>query len=973
MRVIGFFTCLSAALALGTLAASSAVAEGMVQTQSFDREYIEESSERTTEEFLRNLPIANANGVPISNNATGFTPGATGVSLRGLPASDTLLLINRRPVATYPIGTGVFSTQAFVDLNSIPFAAIQKIDILGAAGATTHGNGGVSGVIDITLGVIITGEFKSAQQSLEYGSTLDKDSEAFSSSLAFVVGSAGTSISGVLNYYHRNSIFNRDRDYSARPMFLSSNSNPGNFQLTAEAVIEAGGRPVVDPFGGPLPVFFGSPGPLANGNVTARDYLYTSTRSQTFNPNQFSGSVPDSERYGGYANFEHDVFGSSVQLYGDVFYQNVKTHQELAPAFTGSFQSTGVPTIAIPPRHPGETLGGPTYEETDLVEGAYNPFNPFQQIISGGSRYRLADFGNRLLDAETDVFFTTVGVKGDRIGGTSWGYDGGFRYSEVQNVTTGTFVSRSRFNRILNAADPIFNPNSPEFIGTTVPYNPFGDFRRPIASNAIPIAFATVHPKEVDTSTLAIVDFLVYSTSLFQLPAGGIGFAAGAQFRRETLRQDPDALLTSNDLIASTFGTPSGLLAAPAQRTVTSGGKTAASGYAEVSVPIFSSAFCLPGFYSLQLDVSGRYEQLLSNDTDVFAPKVAMMWQPVGPSLSMRGSWNKGFREPSLIELYGSPSRRLTAAFGPVGDIIVPLIVRSNPHLDSEESNIFSAGVVLRPKFLHGLTATADLFDIEMTNRIIDNPALSDVLEREQRGRLFAGERVIRDPSGVLVAIESPFRNGGAQTVRGLDLGLRYEVESSCGKFTWRADATYMDAIILTRDIAGLVDDRKNTVNLRGRTTDEFASNEGYLKWKGLSRLDWDWNGFSLAGTVRYIDGFHEHKPNALVHWVSQEWLFDLEASYEFTFRTVVEEQVVSGYSKDLTSAVRLEREPATGDNGAIWKRVLSGTSLGVGCQNVFDQDPPKAYGFGGNGINYPGYTYDASGRFVYVRLRKSF
>ena len=56
-----------------------------------------------------------------------------------------------------------------------------------------------------------------------------------------------------------------------------------------------------------------------------------------------------------------------------------------------------------------------------------------------------------------------------------------------------------------------------------------------------------------------------------------------------------------------------------------------------------------------------------------------------------------------------------------------------------------------------------------------------------------------------------------------------------------------------------------------------------------------------------------------------------------------------------------------------IWKQVLNGTQITFGCNDIFGQDPPRAYGFGGNATNYPGFLYDATGRFVYVQLTKKF
>src|SRR5438046_5348327 len=93
---------------------------------------------------------------------------------------------------------------------------------------------------------------------------------------------------------------------------------------------------------------------------------------------------------------------------------------------------------------------------------AFNPFNPFEQIISVFTWARLADFGNRLVDEANIAELFTVGVKGDKLFNGSWGYHGAFRYSQIQDTFELRNVSVSRFNRILNAADSIFNPTKPD-------------------------------------------------------------------------------------------------------------------------------------------------------------------------------------------------------------------------------------------------------------------------------------------------------------------------------------------------------------------------------------------------------------------------------------------------------------------------------------------------------------------------------
>ena len=429
--------------------------------QTIDRDYIEKSGERTAEQLLRDLPVANANGVPTSNNAGGVG-GASSISLRGFDASATLVLIDGRRVAPYPIGNGGFGTQAFVDPNSIPPDAIQKIEILKDGASTIYGADAVAGVVNIAL----LHDYHGTKAYVDYGNTLDKDNGEFHASLIFGAGDSNTNVSGVLGYYHRNAIFDRDRGFSNHAISLSSNSSPGNFQVSREAVLAAGVSADQLPAGN---TFYAIPPSLNNGNASPNDYIYSPSRLLTFDFAPFAGSFPESERYGGLISFNHRIFGERLALYSDLLFQNVRTTNQLAPSPTGFFQAPGETPLAIPPHAPGPTLGGPTFEETGVPLDAFNPFNPFQQIISGASRYRLAEFPNRILVNTTEAFLSTVGLRGDKLFDGFWGYDGALRYSQVRDTATGTLVSTTLLNRILNAADPIFDPTSSQFIGTTIP------------------------------------------------------------------------------------------------------------------------------------------------------------------------------------------------------------------------------------------------------------------------------------------------------------------------------------------------------------------------------------------------------------------------------------------------------------------------------------------------------------------------
>src|SRR5207302_590390 len=102
-------------------------------------------------------------------------------------------------------------------------------------------------------------------------------------------------------------------------------------------------------------------------------------------------------------------------------------------------------------------------------------------------------------------------------------------------------VDTIRVNRILNANDSLFDPSSSDYIGQTIPYNPMVDTQHVVFPSNLPlIGFATVHTRDLLTSKLATLDLNIYTTDLFDLPAGGVGLAFGGAFSRESYIVDPD-------------------------------------------------------------------------------------------------------------------------------------------------------------------------------------------------------------------------------------------------------------------------------------------------------------------------------------------------------------------------------------------------------------------------------------------------
>src|SRR5438477_10735591 len=574
---------------------------------NLNKDYIQKTGTVSVEQLLKDQPVNNSNSIPVANNGTsqGGPVGFTSVAVRGLDPGASLVLLDGRRVTRVLGGT-------FVDINTIPLAAVESIEILKAGASAVYGADAVAGVVNIHLWK----DYRGAQISQYYGNTLDKDAGAYKADVLFGVGDDKMSITGDIFYFHHNSTFNGDRGNSLIPPFLSSNASPWNFSVS-QAVAGAAGAPVV---GGTSPLQFVSPQSNTNGLAPPDTFLANSSRIRGpggllpgFNFNLFSSSYPEQERWGGYAAFSDKICGDQVQIFGDFYYADVKQHDELAPIATGSFVTEGQPTLAIPPhmnlngvappntpRFAGQPEGAGAGEvQTPTPANAFNPFNPFNQIISGGTRARIFDFGNRLIDTENEAYLATIGVKGDKVFGSNWGYDGAFRYSQIYTIAQIQTASASRLNRIMNANDPIFDPNSSSFIGTTIPYNPFTSFTEPaFASNIPSILFARANIRDLTKSALTAADFHVYTTDLFEMPAGPVGFAMGADWRREQFDFNPDDENKTGDQIGVGIARPS------------FGGRKAYGIFAETQIPITSPKMGIPGAYSLEFNASGRFDEV---------------------------------------------------------------------------------------------------------------------------------------------------------------------------------------------------------------------------------------------------------------------------------------------------------------------------------------------------------------------------
>jgi len=926
-------------------ATETAINAGVSPVVQIDRKVIDQSGFTNTADLLQKITVSNANAVPISNNATGFTPGATSISLRALGPEATLVLINGRRVAPYPVGTG--GTTAFVDLNSIPLSAVESIEVLKDGASALYGADAVAGVVNIKM----RRGYDGTEAYVSYGNTTDKDAGEVTASLITGATTDKANIVVGLNYYKKNSIKNADRIYSSVPPFLSSNSSPINLELSRTAVLAAGVPDASLPAG--RLSFFGQSGATSsnNGAVPAGNYVYSTGRSSSFNFNEFSVSYPSSKRLGAFAFAERKILGTdNIKAYVDLSYQNVKTENQLAPSATGNFTTSGQVELIIPARTaspiltynlagvqtqiaagaapPAGATPGPGTRFVNgtaqrlAVSGAFNPFNPFNQDIAGGTRARFAEFGNRIFRNQTDAFMIATGVKGENIM-DKWNADLTFSYSAIRDTSRNTLNSSSAFNRIMNQNDSFFRPGSGDFANTTTPYNPFGYYRNPIASNRLVTDLAKFDVKDVNESTLGALNFVAATGDLMSLPAGAVGFAFGGDYRHEQLDQFPDPAGRTGDLIGSS------------PNAITRAQRKISGVFAEVRVPIVEN---LEGSLAL------RHERFLTSDRNTTVPKIGLRWMPIANELTVRASYSEGFREPSLYELYSSPVSGLLPITDPRNGAFEseqPITLAGNRRLDAEETEYLNVGFVWSPQapMLRGLTLGADFWKIERLGTVdADAQDTVDRILGTAPGGALPGESVLLTPSGLIDVVNSVFFNVGQTKAQGVDLSLGYLWNTdNFGRFEFTTVWTMLDKFERA-SVAGAP-----LVDLVG-TDSTGVAEDGYLEWKGRVNLEWTYKGFVVYLSGLYNDGFQD---------------FEFDPSFN-----VIERRVGSAFLLDAQVSYNFR------DQFGEW---LKDTKVTIGGRNVLDHTPPFAYGQAGNSTGYPSFLYSSEGQFVYASLSRKF
>jgi outer membrane receptor protein involved in Fe transport len=957
--------------------------------------------------------------------------GTVQFNLRGLLAKETLVLVDGKRVASGSLNAVGFS--AGVDINLIPFSMIDHVDILKDGASAVYGSDAVAGVVNFFL----IHKFRGLEIGGSYGNTnlgASNDMGEWEAWIKAGTGDNKTDIVVVADFWERTGgIFSRDRDLSANAFYIPfgggdtrSGTFPGKIggvfglRLIPSLFFGPGGLPVPgvntplphsapnrttspfykDPFVVNPNAYPGAPGitgPHATQFVpqTGTDYKgggdYFLLNFAAFTP-----ALPPGDRQSFYGSFMRDVCDKYLTLFADFKYVRSFFDVSLAP----------IPLLPDPFKVPGTNIA--FTPGTGISVPISNPFNPFtvadatipnffpdgsglpittrvqfRGINDTGLRYEKFTYWDSLFD---------VGLKGEmgEFGEyfKTWNWELGFRYSrnEGQDLSVGNVSEPGLRDALLDT-----NP--------ATAFDPFLNFTAHNTYAARSRVYVDLH----NSGQYELpIGYVTINGSVFNLPAGPVSFALGGEYDAPRWTLNPD---------------PQNGEGARVDRDVW-------STYQEVRVPLTSPTWNVPPFYSFEVDFAEREEWYSQNTSAVLAsggfrfqpaahsqynaqkPKISVRWQPLDPkyigALTLRGSYTEAFHAPALSEI--SPISTVGSAdfvFDPVlSDFpFVPLRMVGNPNLQPEVAYEWSYGAVYSPKWLKGLTLTADWWHIDM--RSITSFLGAQFIVNNIPSLVIRGPPENPGTPGPIILVIDPNENLTGAIFEGLDYEAIYILDSSIfghgdfGRLTATVNGTW-----LSRAELQISPDTK-----RFGIAGEFIPPGFSL----TSSLPWNRANFSLfydgpadtwaqgldVGTVVHYTGQYEDDNLSLTGssklqmprsgpspWRARKvaaWTtLDLILNYTFNLPPPAAAEV-PGFAKDGGKNVKMKdgkeknvMPVSTSEyNPCGWRAWLNNTTLTLGMQNVFDEDPPFVAGSFENG--YDESLATIKGRFWYVQLKKRF
>jgi iron complex outermembrane receptor protein len=999
----------------------TAETESALPVTVYTAEVLKKQGANTPVEGIRQLPSFVGNAA--TENDSNGGDGTANINLRAIGTANVLTLINGRRMFKQG-GPGS-------DINLIPIGAVARTEILKDGASAIYGSDGVAGVVNF---ILLNGPGEKPYEGAElyalYGNTTEADAHVRQVYLrGGVTGLDGkVSIAASGEYYSRANLYSKDRlkvsgtgDTFNDSVGLGLGGINNNSPTFAGRISVGRLTPGTDTSGPNFNPAIGqlvlsnlgsnSPGGLPPGTTRSanaagftvdgyRDFenFVAGVDPSRFNFRAFTPAIPAMEKALYFVTGRYKIFGDGMQLYGDLMYSKSKQDNGLAAApFTYSSAGNG-----------------------DLAAIRNSPFNPVGIDPNTGAnallslRYRLVnDLGPRRSFFDRDWWRYVAGINGDfnfkdNSFISRFGYDTGFVYERFDElrIDSGDAV-RSLIRQAINGTldpngsifDPFIGQNAP-VVGVAPTFTNGVQTGTRAYDNRTNAAFAAY----IGHSELYERDYLYdakINAHLFpNLWDGGWDFAVGYEHRNIAQHGVPDPVQANGDQL--------GFNQAPNFKNK----QETDSVFLELGLPIVTSTMNVPFVRSLDIDIAWRYEKFKDsnpgnpndptsmkqsasfdnpNPNEDFggSPRVSLRYQPI-PDITLRATWGQSFLSPPPFGLFAPAAQNFPVVFDPVRrNTLQPSLGVSqvgNPGLLPEKTDSYSVGLVYTPKWLPGFTMTIDGYQLWTTDLILSASNFAQVLLTTGVNAPFADPSgndcgrlndigVIRDAVGNVLCINSINQNAGKRNVRGLDVTAVYEIPTErWGKFTFSGGYNHF---FTWKAAPGPTLPFNSFLGNYNNGTLPLAP--GSIPWnKGFLRGEWEWRHFDLVATGNYVGDFFDDPafnadarpiggPNFIGRRrrVDSYITLDVQLSYEFV-KPPTEPAPYVKESKDSKNAPVTEAATAS-----IWQRMLWGTKLTVGCNDVFDRYPPTVLAAFND--NYDTSLYTIRNRYYYVSLTKKF
>jgi iron complex outermembrane receptor protein len=920
------------------------------------------------EDITNSLPqVFAGQGSSISNGSTGTAT----VDLRGLGPSRTLVLIDNRRLMP---GDAAVPTA---DLNFVPAALVERVDVLTGGASATYGADAVAGVVNFIMlknfeGVRLDAQYSGYQHTnhasdieavvrakaaaatdpRQYALPAHSNFDGEGSEVSLVLGvnapDGKGNITAYATYRQNNSILEGQRDFSSCSLNSGDTFAQNGCGGSGTAFPARVGGFLVDP--------------------TTFNTFRPRTSADVFNFAPQNFFVRPDERYalGAFAHYEIAPWATA---YMDAMFMDDRSTSQIGAG--GIFAGTFTINCANPLMSAQEKS---VLLSTTGATCAANPTGVFTGTVA--RRLVNGEAGGRTVDLRHADYRIVVGLKGDL--GKNWNYDGYLQYGSVAfNSQQGGNLNTNRINQALNVVGTAANPVcAPGADAGCVPLNIF------TAQSISPAALKFLAANSfANGNTTERVASLAFTGKLGDygikspMATDGVGVAVGAEYRREHLDSTAD-FLASNGLVNG-----NGAASPPVN-----GGFDVYELFGEARVPLVNDA---PFAKEIALELGYRFSNYSSiGDTNTY--KVSGEWEVID-GLRFRAGYNRAVRAPNVVELFSpqnvaldgtqdpcaglTPASPLVQTCATVFHLTVAQVLAieknpanqyngqlgGNPNLKPEISDTYTAGVVWQPSFAPGLNVSLDYFNIKVdqfiggigANLILtqcvttQNPFFCNLVHRAP-----GNNSLFLDTTGF---VQDTTLNTGSLKTTGVDLNVNYRTDLK--------NLGLGDSGSISASLVGTWLDQLDTQPLPGGASYNCKGLYGTVcgipapEWRHKLRVTWttpysygDWvKSLSFSAQWRYFGKvtLDAYSSDPQLNNPGLQYLTDK------TFSAV-------SYL-DLTANFTIHNN----------------LNFRVGVNNVFDKDPPivgssNCPGVVCNGGTFP-QVYDALGRFVFVGLSADF